>query len=54
VSCFSHALGLFRRLRDRYNEADVLVNLGETYPRGAGHDAAREAWQAALDIFSRT
>lgn len=42
--CFQKALALDRRLRDRYNEAQSLTNLGEV-------ERLRNQWQAALEYY---
>ena len=56
------AFGLWRRalatgralseLGARYEAADSLVSLGDTYAAAAVLDSARDAWQQALDVLT--
>jgi DNA-binding SARP family transcriptional activator/tetratricopeptide (TPR) repeat protein len=48
--CYERSLALFRHCGDRYNEADVLIHLGDTYRAAGQPDAARETWRMAHDI----
>ncbi|MEU9504826.1 BTAD domain-containing putative transcriptional regulator [Micromonospora sp. NPDC048170] len=52
LACYQRALGLYRGLGDRMNEALTLRNLGEAQHGGGEIDAARESWRQALDIFT--
>ncbi|MFI6262136.1 BTAD domain-containing putative transcriptional regulator [Micromonospora sp. NPDC051006] len=51
LSCYQEALGLYRKLGDRMNEAVTLRHLGETRHAAGDLAAARKCWQQALDIF---
>jgi tetratricopeptide (TPR) repeat protein/transcriptional regulator with XRE-family HTH domain len=51
VDCHDHALALFRDLGDRLSQAKVLVNLGDVHQAASSAQAAREAWQQALEIL---
>ena len=42
----------YRELGDRYYEADTLAHLGQAHHALRGFDAARAAWQQALDILT--
>lgn len=52
LACYQRALGLYRGLGDRMNEAVTLRNLGEAQHGGGDLGAARESWRQALDIFT--
>jgi DNA-binding SARP family transcriptional activator/tetratricopeptide (TPR) repeat protein len=49
--CYQRALGLFRGLGDRYNEATTLTNLGDVRLSAGDSGAARRSWAKALRIF---
>ncbi|MFJ6671084.1 BTAD domain-containing putative transcriptional regulator [Actinosynnema sp. NPDC091369] len=51
VRCYREALPRYRESGDRYEEAATLQRLGDTHVLAGDHEAAREAWQAALDIL---
>lgn len=54
VAKYGEALGLWRSLGDRYNEACTLHALGRTYYGGRGQlDAERTNFDAALDSLNR-
>ncbi|HVF67063.1 MAG TPA: CHAT domain-containing protein [Pyrinomonadaceae bacterium] len=54
VAKYTEALGLWRTLGDRYNEASALHSLGRTYYAGSGRlDAERTNLDAALDSLNR-
>jgi predicted negative regulator of RcsB-dependent stress response len=36
---------------NRYDEADVLTRIGDSYAASGSQEAAREAWQQALSIL---
>lgn len=52
LACYRQALGLYRQLGDRMNEAVTLRQLGETQHAGGDSAAARESWRQALDILT--
>ena len=51
ITCYEHALDLLRDLGDRYHEAVVFTGLGDTHRAAGDPDAARTAWQHAVDIL---
>jgi len=51
ASCYRHALRLFRELGARVFEAGTLTRLGDTQHAAQQPDAARDAWQQALEIL---
>ncbi|MFD0199152.1 MULTISPECIES: AfsR/SARP family transcriptional regulator [Saccharothrix] len=51
VRCYREALPRYRESGDRWEEAATLQRLGDTHVLAGDHDAAREVWQAALDIL---
>src|SRR5262249_33428136 len=51
LTCYQHALTLYRDLGDRYEEATTLTNLGDTHHAAGNPNAARTAWQQALTIL---
>jgi tetratricopeptide (TPR) repeat protein len=51
ATCYQRALGLFRELGDRYNEATTLTNLGDAQLSAGDASAARRAWAQALRIL---
>jgi tetratricopeptide (TPR) repeat protein len=53
ADCFRRALDLSRTVGDRYYEAFVLGHLGDTHHAAGDDAAARNAWQTALDVFTR-
>jgi hypothetical protein len=53
ITCYQHALDLFRDLGDRYNEANTLAHLGDTHHTTGNSEAARDAWQHALTILDK-
>jgi tetratricopeptide (TPR) repeat protein len=53
VTSYVHAIELCRELGDRYHEAGCLNHLGDTCLAAGNPDAARQAWQDALDIHGR-
>jgi tetratricopeptide (TPR) repeat protein/DNA-binding XRE family transcriptional regulator len=51
AACYQRALDIFRDIGDRFNQAETLTNLGETY-RARGESArVRESWRQALAIL---
>jgi hypothetical protein len=50
-TCYLRARDLHRELGGRYNEADTLIDLGDTQHAAGDPDAARDAWQNALSIM---
>ncbi|MBM2614281.1 tetratricopeptide repeat protein [Actinoplanes sp. LDG1-06] len=50
VACYLRAIEQYREL-DRFEEADTLVRLGDTYDEMKNATAAQEAWEAALVIL---
>jgi tetratricopeptide (TPR) repeat protein len=52
VMCYRHALNLCRDLGDLSLEADILNRFGDAHYAAQDPDAARDAWQNALDIFA--
>ncbi|WP_345072517.1 AfsR/SARP family transcriptional regulator [Phytohabitans flavus] len=53
ITCYEYSLGLYRELADAYNEAITLADFGDTHFDAGDPDAARLAWQEALDILTR-
>jgi tetratricopeptide (TPR) repeat protein len=51
LTCYQHALDLFRDLGDRYEEAATLTRLGDTHHAAGDLAAARDTWQRALVIL---
>ena len=49
--CYQRAIGIYRELADRFNEADTLVNFGDLWSRAGDSEAARRSWADALAIF---
>ncbi|HET8658646.1 MAG TPA: tetratricopeptide repeat protein [Micromonosporaceae bacterium] len=49
--CYERAIGLYRGLGDRFNEATTLSNLGDARVDARDPQAARTAWQQAVDIL---
>jgi tetratricopeptide (TPR) repeat protein len=52
AGCYQRAIALRRQLGDRHDEADTLTRLGDTQEAAGERDAARTAWQQALDILT--
>jgi hypothetical protein len=52
ITCYQHAIDLFRDLGAQYNEAEILTHLGDTHHTATNPDAARAAWQQALTILT--
>ncbi|MEV6013229.1 tetratricopeptide repeat protein, partial [Streptomyces sp. NPDC051976] len=52
AACYTLALGLCRDLGDRPLEADILNRFGDAHHAAHHPDAAHDAWQRALDIFT--
>jgi tetratricopeptide (TPR) repeat protein len=48
IRCYEQAIHLFGELGDRYEMADTLVNLGDTYAAADDPDRAGVAWQRAV------
>ena len=48
---YRQAQGIFREIGDQRTEASILVELGQAQRAGGQADAARQSWQAALDMF---
>jgi tetratricopeptide (TPR) repeat protein len=51
IDCFHHALRLFRAIDDRYDQADTLSHLGDSYDAAGDPGAAHDSWRQALTIF---
>jgi DNA-binding SARP family transcriptional activator/Tfp pilus assembly protein PilF len=52
IACYTRAYDLYREIGgDRYYETDVLMHLGEAHRAAGDPDAARDAWQRALDVL---
>ena len=51
TACYQQALRLYRESGDRYNEADTLQSLGDTYLAAGDPESATRAWQNALTIL---
>ncbi len=51
AACYQRALSLFRELGDRYNEAEILIHLGDTHHAAGDLAAGPGAWQQALAIL---
>jgi tetratricopeptide (TPR) repeat protein len=51
VAYYQEELALKSELADRYSQAVTLTNLGDTYHEADNDEAARSAWQQALDIL---
>ena len=51
ITCYQHAVTLYRDLGDRHEEATTLTNLGDTHHTTGNPHAARDAWQHALTIL---
>jgi DNA-binding SARP family transcriptional activator/tetratricopeptide (TPR) repeat protein len=49
--CYQRALGLYRGVGDRYNEAGMLASLGDVHLSAGDSGAARRAWAKALRIL---
>jgi tetratricopeptide (TPR) repeat protein len=50
--CYRESITLYRRLGDRYNEADTYANLITGYIQTGNHDAARLVRQQAIAILN--
>jgi tetratricopeptide (TPR) repeat protein len=53
ADCYGRALALLRRSGERSNEVITLIDLGDTYQAADDLQAARHAWQQALDIIDQ-
>jgi DNA-binding SARP family transcriptional activator/tetratricopeptide (TPR) repeat protein len=53
IACYQAAIGLFRESGYRFGEAHVLTSLGDSYLASDDREAARDAWQQAVDILDR-
>jgi tetratricopeptide (TPR) repeat protein len=53
AACYQHAIELYREIGDRYNEADTLTSLGDTWHAAGRPGAARETWTRALGILDQ-
>jgi tetratricopeptide (TPR) repeat protein len=51
IAYYQQSLILKRELDDRHSQATTLSHLGETHHETGNLDAARDAWQGALDIL---
>ena len=51
VDCYQRSAEIFRDAGDRYSEARILSHLGDAHNDDATMQAARGAWQQALDIL---
>src|SRR5262249_52953748 len=51
ASYYRESLALWADLGDRYNEADLLVRLGDLYLNSGKPEEAREVWQQARAIL---
>jgi len=51
ITCYQHSLDLYRRLGDRFFEADIISYLGDAYHAVGQPELARAAWREALVIF---
>jgi tetratricopeptide (TPR) repeat protein len=51
IACYERSLDLARLLCDRFNQADTLGTLGDSYASAGDSAAARRAWTEALRIF---
>lgn len=51
IASYREAIDLYRRVGDRYNEADGLGRLAEVHRDAGNRDAARTAWRRALAIL---
>jgi tetratricopeptide (TPR) repeat protein len=51
ADCYERAVALFREQGDRYNEATVLIRLGECRDDAGHREPARDEWRRALAIL---
>jgi tetratricopeptide (TPR) repeat protein len=51
AGCYQNALLLIRKLGDRFNEAQILIHLGDACRSASDRQRARDAWQQALHIL---
>jgi DNA-binding SARP family transcriptional activator/Tfp pilus assembly protein PilF len=51
INSYEHALDGYRTIGNRLEEAGTLIRLGDTQHTTGDNNAARNAWQAALDIL---
>ena len=51
MACYRQALQLFREFGDRFDEAQILVHLGDTSILADDPESAATAWQDAVTIF---
>ena len=51
ITCYRHAVDLYREAGDRYVEADTLTHLGDTHHAAGDIDAARAAYDRAVRIL---
>jgi tetratricopeptide (TPR) repeat protein/transcriptional regulator with XRE-family HTH domain len=51
AACYQRAHSLFCEFGDRFYQAEILTHLGDTRYAADDQDAARSAWQQALDIL---
>ena len=51
IACYQRALGIFRDLGDRPEEAEALGRLGDVLHGSGDTEAARRAWLDALHIY---
>ncbi len=51
IAFYQRAINLYRQMGDRAFEAPVLTRLADTYHAAGDLDAARQAWQHALNIL---
>ena len=53
ITCYHHALGLYRDCGNRHGEANTLNHLGDTHHATGNPSAAHEAWKHALTILDQ-
>ena len=51
VACYRRALTLAREVGDRFNQVEILIRLGDSHDADGQPQAARKAWQQALNIL---
>jgi tetratricopeptide (TPR) repeat protein len=52
ITCYQQALDIARQTGHRYQQAESLGHLGDTYQASGAHEAACTAWRAALAILN--
>jgi DNA-binding SARP family transcriptional activator/Tfp pilus assembly protein PilF len=52
VACYQRALALAREVGDRFNQVEILIRLGDSHDADGQPQAARKAWQQALNILN--